>query len=206
MTTPAATAFLTRLKNSVFPPPTRTEPISVLVVDDEAPVRCYVDRVLRKAGYRTAIAEDAIEAMRIASTDGPFDVLLTDLLMPEMNGDELARRLRVNQPDLPVLYVTGFSDRLFSERPLLWEGEAFLDKPFTPKGLLEAVSLISSTFGGSSVESGVVAPVFRPARSCVGGASVGPFARVLELRVDLDQGYTSGSGDSAGPAMTPPSA
>jgi CheY-like chemotaxis protein len=63
-----------------------------------------------------------------------------------MNGDELARRLRLMQPDLPVVYLTGFSERLFVERRVLWQGEAFLDKPCTPKGLLEAVSLVRSTF------------------------------------------------------------
>jgi CheY-like chemotaxis protein len=142
----AANALLARLTNGVTRPH-ESVPLTVLVVDDESQVRHYVHQVLRETGYHTAVASDAAEAMNLASTHGPFDVLVTDLIMPEMNGDELARRLRLNEPDLPVLYITGFSDRLFSERMLLWEGEAFLDKPFTPKGLLEAVSLIRGTGG-----------------------------------------------------------
>jgi CheY-like chemotaxis protein len=70
------------------------------------------------------------------------DVLVTDMMMPEMLGDQLARRLRQLHPALKVLYVTGFSDRLFAEKLTLWEGEAFLEKPCTPTGLLEAMSLL----------------------------------------------------------------
>ena len=75
----------------------------------------------------------------MVSTIGKLDLLLTDLLMPSMNGDELARRLRSKEPDLKVLYLTGFSDRLFAERTVLWQDEAFL--ACTVRGLLEAASL-----------------------------------------------------------------
>jgi len=61
--------------------------------------------------------------------------------MPKMSGDELARQLRSADPDAKVLYFTGYSDRLFHEKSRLWEHEAFLEKPVTPTGLLEAVSL-----------------------------------------------------------------
>ena len=98
--------------------------------------------MLHEAAYVTAVAGDGHEALAIAPTLGSIDLLLTDVVMPEMNGDELARRLCVQQPDLKVLYFTGFSDRLFKDKGLLWEGEAFLDKPCTAQGLLEAVSLL----------------------------------------------------------------
>jgi FixJ family two-component response regulator len=61
-----------------------------------------------------------------------------------MSGDELVRRLRGSEPNLKVLYLTGFSDHLFKEKVTLWADEAFLDKPCSPKGLLEAVSLLVS--------------------------------------------------------------
>jgi CheY-like chemotaxis protein len=71
------------------------------------------------------------------------DIPVTDMMMPRMTGDELARRLRqTGQRGLKVLYLTGFSDRLFKEKVTLWEGEAFLDKPCGVQGLLEAVSLL----------------------------------------------------------------
>jgi two-component system, cell cycle sensor histidine kinase and response regulator CckA len=143
MTTRAAVALITSIRSSVFRHGD-PRPISILVVDDDELVRGYVDRVLRHAGYHTAMATDANEAIRMAWTDGPFDLLLTDLVMPRMNGDELARRLRLSQPNLPVLYFTGFSDRLFIDRATLWHGEAFLDKPCSPKGLLDAVSQVAA--------------------------------------------------------------
>jgi len=115
----------------------------VLVVDDEESIRKFVVRVLGEAGFETAAASNGNDALAMAETTD-FDLVLTDLMMPNMNGDELARRLRQTAPDLPVLYLTGFSDRLFAERMLLWDHEAFLDKPCTIQGLLEAVSLAVS--------------------------------------------------------------
>src|SRR5262245_33998399 len=115
---------------------------TALVVDDEEPVRRFVDRVLTEAQYRTTQAADGAEAIKVAAEHGPFDILVTDLMMPEMTGDELARRLRQNEPGLKVLYLTGFSDHLFKEKVTLWEDEAYLDKPCSVKGLLEAGSLL----------------------------------------------------------------
>lgn len=117
--------------------------ISVLVVDDEDPVRRFVERVLREAGYTTAVAADGAEAIQIAATLDPFDLVVTDVMMPRMSGDELSRRLRASRPSLKVLYLTGFSDRLFKDKVTLWEDEAFLDKPCTVNGLLQAVSLLT---------------------------------------------------------------
>lgn len=114
----------------------------VLVVDDEQQIVAFVDRVLRTAGYDTCTASGGREALQVVEDARPFDLLLTDVRMPEMNGDELARNLRQRQPDLKVLYLTGFNDQLFADKGTLWEGEAFLDKPTTVAGLLEAVSLL----------------------------------------------------------------
>jgi two-component system cell cycle sensor histidine kinase/response regulator CckA len=122
------------------PAPTRT--ISALVVDDEESVLKFVERVLRDAGYQTVTASDGPEAIEVAATLERFDILVTDVMMPQMTGDELARRLRVSRPGMKVLYLTGFSDRLFKEKVTLWADEAFLDKPCSVKGLLQAVSLL----------------------------------------------------------------
>lgn len=115
-------------------------PLSVLIVDDEESVLRFVERVLRDAGYETATASDGPDAIEVARKFR-MDLLVTDVNMPQMKGDELARRLRQSEPDLKVLYLTGFSDQLFKERTTLWQDEAFLDKPCSVKGLLEAVSL-----------------------------------------------------------------
>ena len=121
---------------------TPTRPFTVLVVDDEDLVRKFVERVLREAGYRTAVAADGPEALEVAAKLESFDVLVTDVMMPQMTGDELARRVRVSAPHIKVLYLTGFSDLLFKEKVTLWADEAFLDKPCSVNGLLQAVSLL----------------------------------------------------------------
>lgn len=117
-------------------------PVRVLVVDDEESVRTFAVRVLRDAGYAVDAASDGHDALRMVDHEGAFDLFVIDLVMPNMGGDELARRLRQRDPDAKVLFFTGYSDRLFTERTVLWEHEAFLDKPVTITGLLEAVSMI----------------------------------------------------------------
>jgi CheY-like chemotaxis protein len=115
----------------------------VLVVDDEPGIREFVERTLQLAGHDTAVAADGAAALSIAAgSDQPFDLLLTDLRMPGMGGDELARRVRARQPEIKVLYLTGFSDQLFKDKGAMWEGEAYLDKPVSATGLLQAVSLL----------------------------------------------------------------
>jgi two-component system cell cycle sensor histidine kinase/response regulator CckA len=114
----------------------------VLVVDDEEPSRRFAERVLGEAGYEIVTAPDGPEALRLVAEQPPFNLFLIDVMMPNMWGDELARRLRAVQPDTKVLYYTGFSDRLFERRGTLWENEAFVEKPVTLNGLLEAVSLL----------------------------------------------------------------
>ena len=121
---------------------TAPTPLAALIVDDEEPILRFVERVLQAAGYKTTVAPDGLEALEAAEKLGPFDVLVTDLMMPRMSGDELARRLRQADPQLKVLYLTGYSDRLFREKTTLWEDEAFLEKPCTVTGLLQAVSLL----------------------------------------------------------------
>jgi two-component system cell cycle sensor histidine kinase/response regulator CckA len=119
-----------------------SRPGTVLIVDDEPSVQKFVDRVLSEAGYATTVAGDGPEALEAASKMEEFDILVTDVMMPQMTGDELARRLRAQRPSLKVLYLTGFSDRLFKEKVTLWADEAFLEKPCSVKGLLEAVALL----------------------------------------------------------------
>jgi len=114
----------------------------ILIVDDEEPIRRFAERALRDAGYETIVAADGESALKLFKDRGPFDLLLTDLMMPGTPGDELARRLRQLDPELKVLYLTAYSDRLFQERTILWEQEAFVEKPVSLKGLLEAVTLM----------------------------------------------------------------
>ena len=119
------------------------QPIVILAVDDEPGVLALVRRCLGDDERITLIeassGKDALE--RIAN--GPaLDLLISDLRMPEMEGDELARQVRTREPDLKVLYLTGHADRLFDAKQQLWAEEAYLDKPFTREGLREAIALL----------------------------------------------------------------
>jgi CheY-like chemotaxis protein len=114
----------------------------VLVVDDEDTIRRAARRILETSGYKILEAENGARAVDLLSDDSPVDLLMADLQMPELTGEEMARQLRARRPELKVLYVSGYVDRLLNERPILWEDEAFLEKPFTFDGLTEAVSLL----------------------------------------------------------------
>ena len=128
--------YASQLKRTARRPPT------VLIVDDEEAILMFVERVLREAGFTTAVALDGPTAIAAVARIGSIDVLVTDVMMPGMTGDELARRLRQAEPQIKVLYLTGYSDRLFKQKTMLWEGEAFLDKPCTITGLVQAISLL----------------------------------------------------------------
>jgi CheY-like chemotaxis protein len=123
-------------------PEQNREPRRILIVDDEPTIVEFVDRVLRGAGYETATAPGGPEAVRAAATSAPFDLIVADVNMPEMSGPDMVSLVRKRQPDVPVLYLTGFNDQLFAAKNILWEGEAYLDKPTTVDGLLQAVSLM----------------------------------------------------------------
>jgi two-component system, cell cycle sensor histidine kinase and response regulator CckA len=117
----------------------------VLIVDDEPLMVEFVERVLESAGYqRLMTATSGEAALELCGKQGLPTLLVTDLKMPRMEGDELAAELRRREPDLKVLYLTGFADVLFKNKGVLWEGEAYLEKPCTISGLLEAVSLLLS--------------------------------------------------------------
>jgi two-component system cell cycle sensor histidine kinase/response regulator CckA len=114
----------------------------VLIVDDEAGIRALGRRILESAGYTVIDVGNGFDAITLLDGGAPIDLLLADLDMPALGGDEMVRRIRATRPDLKVLYVTAHIDRLMDERPVLWQGEAFLDKPFTKEGLLEAAALL----------------------------------------------------------------
>jgi|KBSSwiStaDraftv2_1062776.scaffolds.fasta_scaffold356330_2 CheY-like chemotaxis protein len=116
--------------------------LRIMVVDDEEGVRRYADRVLRAAGYQPVLAANGFEALRLAASMGGIDALVTDLMMPEMNGAELARRLRQEMSELKVLYMSGFCDRVVDDEARRSGREAFLEKPYSIEALEQAVSML----------------------------------------------------------------
>ena len=116
----------------------------LLVVDDELPILKLVTRILATDHYEIASAGSGDEAAQMINAPGfpGVDLLVTDLMMPGMNGRELAMITRRRFPAVRVLYVTGFADTLFTGLNELEPGESFIEKPFGAEGLLEATRLL----------------------------------------------------------------
>jgi CheY-like chemotaxis protein len=119
-------------------------PVRVLVVDDEAIPRQVTERAFRNVGCHVSVASNGHEALtRIEQSQTFFDLFVLDSMMPAMTGTELAERIRRRQPDAKILYLTGFSDTLFSNnKKMLNSNEAFIQKPSSVKGMREAASLL----------------------------------------------------------------
>jgi two-component system, cell cycle sensor histidine kinase and response regulator CckA len=115
---------------------------TVLIVDDEPMMLDVLRRVFQKENFEILTATNGPDAVRRACDHGSIDLLVTDYAMPGMHGRMLAERLRAYFENLPVLYETGFTDLLFEERRELEERSAFLEKPFTPRGVREAARLM----------------------------------------------------------------
>jgi len=105
---------------------------TILVVEDEEFVRELTMRILEQQGYSVLAASHPDEALRCsAQHDGPIHLLVTDVVMPEMGGRELASRLTASRPETRVLYVSGYTDDAIMQHGILDEDLAFLQKPFT---------------------------------------------------------------------------
>jgi CheY-like chemotaxis protein len=110
----------------------------VLLVEDEPAVRSLAARVLERSGYTVHAASDGEEAVDLLDRLETVDVLVTDVVMPGMNGRELADRVRVRLPRLPVIYMSGYTaDEAIRENPA--PHGHFLEKPFTPDQLAREV-------------------------------------------------------------------
>jgi two-component system cell cycle sensor histidine kinase/response regulator CckA len=109
-------------------------PVTVLLVDDEAAIRLLLSQSLRHLGYRLLEAASGADALAIHSgSPEPIDVLVSDIMMPEMTGVELARKLSASNPKMKVLFMSGFYEAP-SNVKAEWE---FLQKPFSPRALCD---------------------------------------------------------------------
>lgn len=113
---------------------------TVLVVEDEAALRRLVCSILVEHGYRVLEAENVRDAIRIAEQKSRvIHLLLTDVIMPEMNGRELANTLASQFPAMRVLFMSGYSEGVIDRHGVLDEGVSFLEKPFDPDTLVRKV-------------------------------------------------------------------
>ena len=122
-------------------PPPRAAGEQVLLVEDEPAVRLMASRALQEYGYRVLEAADGREALRLLEGhQRSIHMVVTDVVMPGMDGPELARRAQRLHPGLPVLFMSGYTDDEIVRRGLLEVGQPFLQKPFTPEALGEQVA------------------------------------------------------------------
>lgn len=111
------------------------------MVEDEAPVRELLMRVLQDSGYLVAAAKNGAEAIEMAEHQPPFDLLITDYAMRGMNGVEVAKALLANHPDLKILITSTFRPEQLGQSELAITAE-FLEKPWTPHEMLDRVRTI----------------------------------------------------------------
>lgn len=113
---------------------------TILLVEDAGPVRKLVERYLTRHGYTVLEASSSIAALRHARRHpGSIHMLLTDVILPRMDGREIAERIETIRPGVPVVYMSGFTDDSLSNHGVLSEDVILLEKPFTPTELLSVV-------------------------------------------------------------------
>jgi len=126
--------------------PTATSGERVLLVEDEPSVRAVAERALERHGYRVRSVGTGEEALRLASSEAAFALLVTDVVLPGISGRELALQLTQHWPELRVLFISGYTQNTIEHGGVLDPGISFLQKPFLPAELLLAARKV---LGGS---------------------------------------------------------
>jgi len=125
---------------------TRRGSETLLLVEDDEPLRTLAREILLIQGYTVLDATSPSEALRLADAHpGPIHLLLTDVVMPQMNGRQVADHLLAARPALKVLFMSGYTDAAIVEHGVLEAGTHFLQKPFTPDGLSRKVREVLGT-------------------------------------------------------------
>ena len=113
---------------------------TILLVEDEAAIRKVAGMVLKKLGYRVLAVATPEEALDMARTrDDAIDLLLTDVIMPEMNGQELATRMQMLRPGMKILFMSGYTANAISQQNIFHEQVNFIQKPFSSRAIAEKV-------------------------------------------------------------------
>ena len=125
-----------QIEKAAEPPPARRGSETILLVEDEEGLRELIAELLAENGYHVLAAESPAKAIETAEGyGGHIHLLLTDVVMPQMNGRELARRVKEGRPDMPVLYMSGYTEDAIANRGVLEPGVSLISKPFTQESL-----------------------------------------------------------------------
>ena len=124
---------------------------TILLVEDDDEVREVALRILRNNGYHVLEAANGADALRVCEQQPfPVDLVVTDIVMPEMGGTELAEKIRETQPDARILFTSGYTEDAAVRQSFMHPGEAFIEKPFTPASLAKkAREMLGSNGNGS---------------------------------------------------------
>jgi two-component system, cell cycle sensor histidine kinase and response regulator CckA len=124
--------------------PSGTE--TILLVEDEPHVRLVARSILTHAGYRVLEASGGSDALHIGERHADhIDLLLTDIVMPQVNARELAQQIRSLRPGIKVLFMSGYTASVIESEAILDSGAAFIEKPFTPSTLTVKVREVLDT-------------------------------------------------------------
>ena len=120
---------------------------TILLVEDAEWVRTLARQVLETAGYRVLEAPNAEDAINLCESNGKekIDLLLTDVVMPGMSGNDMSKVLHAKQPDMPVLFMSGYTDDAIVQHGVLEPGINFIQKPFSPDALALKVREVLDT-------------------------------------------------------------
>jgi len=118
---------------------------SVLVVEDEDPVRAFSVRALRNKGYTVSEARSGLEALEVLTRmDRPVDLIVTDVMMPQMDGPSLIKKVRERWPSIKVICISGYAEESFRDKIGSWDDIWFLPKPYS---LNQLAGLVKDVIG-----------------------------------------------------------
>jgi two-component system cell cycle sensor histidine kinase/response regulator CckA len=116
---------------------------TILIVDDDPAVLTILQHTLSVSGFLALAASDGVEALTFFDQDfAAIDLLITDWQMPNLSGPDLAARVRARRPDLPILFISGITDKNLTATLERFPRHAFLEKPFTTADLVAQVMLL----------------------------------------------------------------
>jgi two-component system, cell cycle sensor histidine kinase and response regulator CckA len=137
--------------------PTARRTGTILLVEDQAAVRMLLEDVLSEAGHRVLAAADGRAALELARKyGGTVDLLITDVVLPEISGPDLASQIAPRWPGIVVLYMSGSTGHALLNRGACEQGAAFLQKPFLPESLLSKVDELLNSQRWQAAASGIV--------------------------------------------------
>lgn len=115
---------------------------NILVVDDEAIVRVSCKRILEPEGFNVDVASDGYEALELIRKN-TYNIIITDLKMPKMDGIEVLHWIKKNSPSSKVIVITGFSTPEIAEKSIASGAAKYLEKPFTPETLISVIKEVA---------------------------------------------------------------